>query len=566
MTNLEITNAYMGVSEVDKIYLGDALIYPTTPPTPPEPVYSAMPLTFEILSDGDIKWVSTTSASTSAKTIEYNLNDSGWTSITSTTGESAPTISVHSGDTIQFRGNNNQYGYSSTLYNYFSGSAQFNAYGNIMSLFDPTGYTTMVEFPIYVPVQILGYMFYKNQGIVSAENLILPVTAFSGQNIYSYMFASATSLTLPPKILPATELVNTCYGNMFRGCTSLTKAPELPAKVLKQSCYTNMFRNCSSLNYIKCLATDISASSCLNNWVNGVASAGTFVKDVNMYDWTIGTSGIPVNWVIQDEGEPIVYSAMPLTFEILSAGTITWTKYGGMADRVLYYSTDDGDTWNTITSTTAGTEINVNAGDKVMFAGNNAAYASTTVNDDYTSFGGTAIYNIYGNIMSLANRTGYTTATTFTSTRAFKRLFMDCTSLRNAGKLILPVTTLNYCYNGMFLNCTNLTKAPKLPATTVTQGCYTSMFGSCTNLTQAPELPATTLIDACYKFMFDGCSKLSYIKCLATTSISPENNTYFWISGVAASGIFVKDPNTVWSSGTDGRSGIPENWTVVDAS
>lgn len=34
MTNNDISKAYMGVSEVDKIYLGDALIYQTTPPEP----------------------------------------------------------------------------------------------------------------------------------------------------------------------------------------------------------------------------------------------------------------------------------------------------------------------------------------------------------------------------------------------------------------------------------------------------------------------------------------------------------------------------------------------------
>ena len=95
-------------------------------------------------------------------------------------------------------------------------------------------------------------------------------------------------------------MVQDCYYNMFRGCTSLTTAPELPATTLIRGCYENMFYNCTSLNYVKCLATDIPASSCTKNWVYNVASSGTFVKDPNMSSWTTGANGIPSNWTVQD--------------------------------------------------------------------------------------------------------------------------------------------------------------------------------------------------------------------------------------------------------------------------
>lgn len=51
MTNNDIQKAYMGSDQVAKIYLGTDTIWPTSQP---EPVYSAMPLTFEILSAGTI--------------------------------------------------------------------------------------------------------------------------------------------------------------------------------------------------------------------------------------------------------------------------------------------------------------------------------------------------------------------------------------------------------------------------------------------------------------------------------------------------------------------------------
>jgi hypothetical protein len=90
---------------------------------------------------------------------------------------------------------------------------------------------------------------------------------------------------------------------MFRGCTNLTTAPELPATTLADSCYYAMFRGCSKLNYIKMLATDISTYSCLNNWVNGVSSTGIFIKNPAMTILPTGASGIPSGWTVVNDGE-----------------------------------------------------------------------------------------------------------------------------------------------------------------------------------------------------------------------------------------------------------------------
>jgi hypothetical protein len=87
---------------------------------------------------------------------------------------------------------------------------------------------------------------------------------------------------------------------MFKDCTSLTTAPELPATTLMDHCYREMFNGCKKLNYIKMLATNISASYCLNNWVKNVASTGTFVKNSTMTTLPTGTSGIPSGWTVVD--------------------------------------------------------------------------------------------------------------------------------------------------------------------------------------------------------------------------------------------------------------------------
>jgi hypothetical protein len=84
---------------------------------------------------------------------------------------------------------------------------------------------------------------------------------------------------------------------MFSGCTSLTTAPELPATTLVDSCYTQMFYGCTKLNYIKCLATDISATNCTFHLLYSPSPKGLFIPANNEVAWTTGISGIPTGWL-----------------------------------------------------------------------------------------------------------------------------------------------------------------------------------------------------------------------------------------------------------------------------
>ena len=140
----------------------------------------------------------------------------------------------------------------------------------------------------------------------------------------------------------------------------------------------------------------------------------------------------------------------------------------------------------------------------------------------------------------------------------YQHMFEGCTSLSSAPEL--PATYLvTECYHSMFNGCTSLTSAPKLPATTLEWGCYSEMFQGCTSLTSAPELPAKELIRNCYQLMFKDCSKLRYVKALFTTSPS-EETTKDWLSGVAASGTFVKSKNATWN--VTGVHSIPKGWKI----
>ena len=253
------------------------------------------------------------------------------------------------------------------------------------------------------------------------------------------------------------------------------------------------------------------------------------------------------------------YSQDYLTLNALSSGTILWKALGSNMTRTISYSLDSGQTWSSITSTSAGVPITVTAGQKVLIKGTNAGYAKDKSN--YSGFeGGTAMYDIEGNIMSLVYGDNFASNSALTTAYTFCSIFKKSNAV-SAENLILPATTLtNYCYRAMFSYAESLTTPPALPATTLARGCYWYMFEKAP-ITSAPDLLAPTLTNECYGNMFNGCSQLNYIKCLATGGFSATSALTNWVSNVAATGTFVKDSNTTWNTG---NSGIPTGWVVVD--
>lgn len=251
------------------------------------------------------------------------------------------------------------------------------------------------------------------------------------------------------------------------------------------------------------------------------------------------------------------YSDDYLTFRVLTTGTIGWKAYSGLTKSVEY-SINDGQ-WTTWTSTSAGATISVSQGDVVRIKGSNTTYA--TNNKTYSGFeGGTATYDIEGNIMSLVNGDNFIGTSALTGTYNFCSIFKKSNAI-SAEHLILPTATLtSYCYRAMFSLATSLATAPELPATTLSQGCYWYMFEGCA-ITDAPELLATTLVRECYGNMFIDCHNLNYIKCMANSGLTVASGLTGWVKNVAASGIFVKASGVNWSTGDNG---IPSGWVVYE--
>ena len=106
---------------------------------------------------------------------------------------------------------------------------------------------TLLDYESYKTVKTDQARFrslFKNcTAITSAPDLPAETLA---EDCYSYMFDGCTSLKIAPQ-LPATTLAGSCYYSMFSGCTSLETAPTLSAETLKTYCYGYMFDGCTSL-------------------------------------------------------------------------------------------------------------------------------------------------------------------------------------------------------------------------------------------------------------------------------------------------------------------------------
>ena len=478
------------------------------------------------------------------ESISYSVdNGQTWTKVENQNDKSenlAIIVQANAGDKILWKGNAVTLSDSGADYvSGFISNINVNIFGNIMSLLYDDTFRYMTEFPDEITgfYYLFGYDFKYSDDVqangcdvVDASNLILPATTLTNY-CYDQMFHGCTNLTTAPK-LPATILANYCYAGMFEGCTSLINVPKLPATTLATGCYCGIFEDCTSLKNAPKLPATTLTNYCYQNMFSGCIGLTIAPK-------------LPATTLTTDCYQSMFSGCTSLVnAPKLLATTLTTGCYQNM--------------FSSCTSLVNTPELP---------ATTLANYCYDHMFDDCTSLvnapelPATTLANYCYQYM-FDGCTGLTIAPNLPATtlasNCYYRMFRGCISLVNAPEL--PATTLaSACYSNMFYGCISLTKAPKLPATTLVSACYYYMFNGCTSLVKAPELPATTLVSNCYSYMFKGCSRLNYIKAMFTTTPST-TYTSSWVSGVSATGIFIKSRNATWD--VTGVHGVPSNWTI----
>ena len=219
-------------------------------------------------------------------------------------------------------------------------------------------------------------------------------TAGTSSAIFRGLFKDCSVLTSAPE-LPATTLAPYCYYSMFVGCTRLNAAPALPATDLAENCYKSMFYGCTSLK----VAPELPATT-LANQCYGMMFAGC----TNL-------------------------AAAP----VLSATNLANDCYNGM--------------FVSCTSLTSAPVLS----------------ATILANNCYNG-----MFNYCINLASAPELP----ATTL-KPGCYAGMFMNCTSLTSAPEL--PATTLvDYCYHQMFIHCTNLNRVTMLATDISASNCLTN--------------------------------------------------------------------------------------------
>ena len=237
------------------------------------------------------------------------------------------------------------------------------------------------------------------------------------------LFCQNTQLRTPPS-LPATTLTESCYEEMFKGCTALTKAPELPATTLADWCYQYMFLGCTALTEAPELPATTLAGNCYNRMFLGCTAL------------TKAPSELPATTLKENCCEQMFYGCTALTqAPALPAETLAYSCYNG------------------------------------MFYGCTALTKAPAL--PATTLAGLCYQSMFWGCTALTQAPSELPATTLADW-CYQYMFLGCTALTQSP--VLRATTLaNNCYKEMFSGCSQLSSVTML-ATNIYESYASSYF------------------------------------------------------------------------------------------
>lgn len=431
------------------------------------------------------------------------------------------------------------------------------------------------------------YYMYSNTSITKAPEIMATTI---GTSTCERMFNGCVKLTQVQDSFYATTLGESSYNCMFIGCEALTTAPYLPATVVPKTAYDHMFAQCLSLINVPdlpaitvgeegCNCMFIRCESLVNAPEIAVMNmeksslAGMFYHCVSLVN---PPSVLPALTLTELCYEAMFYECESLVTAPAISATVTAIN---CCEHMFNYCSNlttpppvlaapivaDYAYWRMLCNCPKLTSCPRMPIQQVGIESCRSMFQEsgivTAPDLPATTLGNKCYQYMFYNCKSLTTGPSNLPATTLAAS-CYSFMFCGCTLLSSIPS-VLPATTLaDSCYNRMFQG-TAITTAPDIKAETLANGCCYLMFEGCKNITQTPILRATTLVNNCYNAMFQNCSNLNTITCLAT-DISASGALTNWVRNVSSTGTFIKDSTvTNWPTG---NSGIPNNWTVQDAS
>ena len=464
---------------------------------------------------GEYPYITFTAAATQKFTISqdffylyYSVGDSGWQGVKANT---AVEFGGSKGS-LRLRGKNNKTG---TFLSSISATISFTE--NNVPVSCQGDIRTLIDWENYATVETKDARFsnlFKNCSVLTSAP-DLPSKNLSS-NCYYSMFYGCTGLTTAPA-LPATVLANGCYDSMFYGCTSLKSAPALPATELAENCYQSMFYGCKSLQN----ASDLPAEKVPDNAYNEM-----------FYDCTS-------------------LEAMPT----ISAKTVY--AYGMQE---MFYGCHNLSKVTDLcikTFKTNNNGVGYNCANMFAYCKNLTAAPKLPA----TTLADYCYQDMFNGCEKLSSAPELKASSVHEG--SYQRMFANCTALKKAPAL--PATKVRASgYQRMFVNCTGMESGPEsLPTTELNENCYYKMFSGCSSLTIVPKLVVNKMAKGCCKEMFMYCSKLKevtiYLKNDIDTSLNPFTD---WLSGTAKNGTLHIRSGLLDATKT--ALCLPGNWTFAE--
>ena len=317
VTGIAVGNAVITVSmdeTRESWYAGTSVSYKVvvSPVSAPalKNVDKKTPLTLVAAEDGKIT-VSFNGGITLANDIKYTVNGGDEQTIAKNT-EGSYDIVVKKGDMVQL------YSLNSSL----GGSGGAGARGMTRAVDSGDKFINIKpSMKTVIFGNVMSLLKGKDNLDSEAAETIEAPNAFYG------LFSGADKLVNSEErdlVLPAKELKEGCYQEMFSGCKSIEKVPELPAPTLVKDCYSGIFADCSKLSGVKCLALEASLD-CLKDWLTG---AGT--ETTPKFEYAEGSDLLTIPDAIPDNFTKVIaitkITVAPKEKEMAIGDTITLKK------------------------------------------------------------------------------------------------------------------------------------------------------------------------------------------------------------------------------------------------
>ncbi len=393
--------------------------------------------------------------------VEFRTSASGsWSSYTD------PISLVNAGDIVQFRAKGTAYNTDGTPI--FTANKACFVYGDIMSLMCDSGF---------------------NRGTTV------------GADAFKYAFKDATWIDIPagrPLKLSATTLGANCYKMMFQGCTSLTRTPEFPASLtgnVPASACEEMFKDCTAL---------VSAGNLPNATVEASGYKGMFSGCTSLITLPASISGT--------SGDSACEEMFAGCTSLANAPVPTSNTVGNRGYFGMFRGCTSLINAPELSATTLRSECY-----KEMFI-DCTGLISAPSELSATTLADYCYQDMFNGCISLSDVMAQLPATV-SAQYCYRDMFNGCISLNIAPEILLEDIKTYSCYQ-MFSGCTSLVTSygPEHATSVGTHGCE-KMYLGCGELTTTPTaLLSTSLAESSYSEMYSGCAKITQAPNIKATS------------------------------------------------